>query len=139
MIGSISTLGSIEALTLAVNVATFLSIEYYKFKGKSKLQNLPQTRESLGLKDLETRWLASYSTAIIGVVAVSLSTVNAIVLNQVQPESLNTFPGDAFVFYALLVSPPLLGVITMSVYYANHPHIIKAFWLEVKEEVLKCN
>ncbi len=99
-------------------------------------QTLPIFLKRLTLGEIETRSLSSFRTSLVNVTLLCLTFVNVIVLNKLNPSALNQFPTVILVYYAFLVSPGLLALLSIIMYYLSHKPLRTTIKNEVKEKCL---
>jgi hypothetical protein len=132
----VSGKGIIEIGSILLHISIFSAIQVYKQKFSFGPPTLATHYKGETLVDLESRSLTSFTTNLVSIIGLALSTINVIVLNRMKPDLLNQFPNNILVYYAFLILPTLSTLAAVTVYYISHRPLTKAVRSEVKEYFL---
>ena len=133
----ITARGSIEIFSFFLHIYVTTKVALYRHKFSVGPPTLSQFVKSLSLNDIESRSLSSFTTSLLNFALICLTSTNVIVLNKLEPATLNQYPYIIFVYYAFLVSPCLLTLFAIIFYYILHKPLTKVIKWELKERILK--
>ena len=127
--------GSLEIFSLLLNAAIYLRIRLFK----KKLQRMVQpaiesdSRKETTLIDVDKSSLASRVTTFYTVTCSFLLVLNQALLNKVDPAKINQFPFTLYVYYIFFLSPLLMSLLALIIYYTRHSNLRSAVLSEIKD------
>ena len=129
--------GSIEIFSFFLHIFVATKVARYKHTFSAGPPTMSEFFKTLSLNDIESRSLSSFTTSLVNFALICLTSTNVIVLNKLEPATLNQYPYMILVYYAFLVSPCLLTLFAIIFYYISHKPLTKAIKWELKEIILK--
>jgi hypothetical protein len=127
--------GALVLISIALHVIVYIFVANHNRKTKIGPLTYQAFFKKVLLKDNEASSLSNMLILIFNLVAI-LFSINVIKsINKVEPVKLNSAPYGYYVLFAYLVSPGLLTLMSLGLFYGKHQQLRKAIWTEIKQAI----
>jgi hypothetical protein len=129
--------GAVEIFSFVLHLFIFTKIRLFKGKVGPQTQTRNLVRRGLILTDIETQSLTNFAVNLFNVVFLCMTSVNVVITNKFEPSMLKQYPNNLYIYFAFLISPSLLSLSSVFVFYYSHKPLQKAVIVEFKLRYLQ--
>jgi hypothetical protein len=122
----------IEIFSLLLHIFAYIRIKRYKQKGSVAPEPGNTFQKGLILVEIESNTLATLAINSFNILALCMTTFSVIVVNRLDPKTLNEYPYHFFVYLSFLISPTVFCCVSVfQLFFLNKP-LLKSIKNEVK-------
>lgn len=118
--------GVLEVLSFLLHIVIPFRIWTFKRSQKVGPETLNYFRKGLFLADIDSRTLSTNAVSLANILLLCVTSFNIIMMNRIDPKSLNEQPFDYFGYFALLISPPTLSLCAVVLFYRSNKELTEA-------------